>query len=88
MNNNASIKYTAVLPNEYVSELKNLAAKKIIPSVNYGIKRAVEKYLEQSRKERYEQDMQEAAQDKEFLKRTVTTQKDFTFVDCEGIGEW
>jgi len=88
MNNNASIKYTAVLPNEYVSELKNLAAKKIIPSVNYGIKRAVEKYLEQSRKERYEQDMREAAQDKEFLKRTVNAQKDFKFVDCEGMGEW
>jgi len=88
MNNNASTKYTAVLPNEYVLELKKLASKKIIPSVNYGIKNAVEKYLEQSRKEEYEKNMQEAARDKNFLKRTLNAQKDFNFVDCEGIGEW
>jgi len=88
MNNNASIKYTAVLPNEYIVELKDLAAKKIIPSVNYGIKNAVKKYLEQSKKERYEKGMQEAAQDEKFLKRTMDCQKNFEFVDCEGIGEW
>ena len=88
MNNNTSIKYTAVLPDEYIMELKELASKKIIPSVNYGIKSAVEQYLEQSRKERYAKNMQEAAKDEEFLKRTLNCQKDFDFVDCEGIGEW
>ena len=88
MNNNTSIKYTAVLPNEYIMELKKLAAQKAIPSVNYGIKSAVEKYLEQSRKEIYEKNMKEAAQDEEFLRRTLNTQKDFKFVDCEDIGEW
>ena len=88
MNNNASTKYTAVLPNEYIVELRELAAKKIIPSVNYGIKNAVEEYLEQLRKERYAKNMQEAAQDEEFLKRTLNCQRDFDFVDCEGIGEW
>ena len=81
MNNNASIKYTAVLPNEYISELKELASKKMIPSVNYGIKYAVQKYLEQSKKERYAKNMQEAAQDENFLKRTLDCQKDFDFVE-------
>ena len=88
MNNNASIKYTAVLPDAYIMELKELAAQKVIPSVNYGIKSAVKIYLEQSRKEKYEKSMQEATQDEEFLKRTLTAQEDFKFVDSEGIGEW
>ena len=88
MNNNASIKYTAVLPDEYIIELKELAAQKFIPSVNYGIKSAVKKYLEQSRKEKYEKGMQEAAKDEEFIKRTMDCQNDFDFVDSEGIGEW
>ena len=88
MNNNTSIKYTAVLPNEYILELKELAAKKVIPSVNYGIKRAVETYLEQSKKEKYAQSMREAAKDEEFLKRTLNAQEDFKFIDCEDIGEW
>ena len=88
MNNNTSTKYTAVLPNEYIAELKELAAKKIIPSVNYGIKSAVAKYLEQAKREKYENNMREASQDEAYLKRTFSTQKDFTAVDCEVSGEW
>jgi predicted DNA-binding protein len=86
--NNTSIKYTAVLPNEYVTELKELASKKIIPSVNYGIRKAVEKYLEQAKKEIYAQNMAEAAKDEDFLKRTLDCQKDFINADCEVGGEW
>ena len=81
--NNTSIKYTVILPCEYISELKELASKKIIPSVNYGIKRAVEKYLEHEKRELYAQSMAEAAKDEDFLKRTLDCQKDFTNVDCE-----
>ncbi|MCL2095680.1 MAG: hypothetical protein FWH10_02110 [Oscillospiraceae bacterium] len=88
MNNNTGIKYTSVLPDEYITELRELAAKKIIPSVSYGIKVAVGKYLEQEKKERYKKYMQEASQDKAFLERTLNAQKDFSFADCEGIGEW
>ena len=88
MNNNTSIKYTAVIPNEYILELKELTAQKIIHSVNYGIKKAVEIYLEKSKKEKYEKSMQEAAKDEAFLKRTLTAQKDFDFIDSEGLGEW
>jgi len=86
--NNMSVKYTAVLPNEYVNELRELTAKKIIPSVNYGIKKAVGKYLEQEKKEMYRKSMEEAANDPDFMKRTLDAQKDFTFVDCEVGGEW
>jgi len=85
---NINIEYTAVLPDEYVTELKKLASKKFIPSVNYGIKRAVEKYLEQVKKEVYSDVMEEADKDAAFLKRTLDTQKDFTVIDCEVGGEW
>ena len=71
---NATIKYTAVLPSEHVNELKALAAQKIIPSVNYGIKRAVEEFLDQSKREIYEKSMMEAVKDAAFLKRTLDTQ--------------
>jgi metal-responsive CopG/Arc/MetJ family transcriptional regulator len=86
--NNINTKYTVTLPSDYVKDLKELSAKKIIPSVNYGIKRAVEKYLAQTKKEIYETSMAEAVKDEAFLKRTLDTQKDFNNVDCEVGGEW
>jgi hypothetical protein len=86
--NNTSIKYTVVLPSEYISELKELASKKIIKSVNNGIKIAIEKYIEQEKKELYAQSMAEAAKDENFLKRTLDCQKDFANVDCEVGEEW
>ena len=39
-------------------------------------------------KEEYEKNMQEAAQDEEFLKRTLECQEDFKFVDYENIEEF
>ena len=69
------------IPSEYLGELQELAEKKIIPSVNYGIKRAVEKYLEQIKKEMYEKSMAEAAKDENFIKRTLEAQKDFSAAD-------
>lgn len=86
--NNTSIKYTVALPSEYISELKELASKKIIKSVNNGIKIAIEKYIQQEKKELYERSMTEAAKDEDFLKRTLDCQKDFANVDCEVGGKW
>ena len=59
----------------------------MIPSVNYGIRRAVEKYLEQVKKEMYANSMSESAKDAAFIRRTVDTQKAFTVVDGEVGGE-
>jgi hypothetical protein len=81
-----SIKYTAVLPQVCVDELKTLAEKKVIPSVNQGIRLAIDGFLAQTKKELYEQSLREAALDAAFIKRTIETQDVFSAVDAEA--EW
>ncbi len=83
-----NIKYTAVLPIDYVNELKELASKKIIPSVNFGIRLAIENYISQSKKELYQKQMTEAAKDEGFMKRTLETDEAFKNVDNEVGGQW
>jgi predicted RND superfamily exporter protein len=83
-----NIKYTTVLPVEYVESLKELAGEKAIPSINSGIREAVEQYLIHKKRELYEAQMIEASKDEEFIKRTMEAQSDFDFVDCEVTGEW
>ena len=48
----------------------------------------VECYIENCKRERYVKLMQEAAQDKEFMKRTTDAQNAFREVDSEVGGEW
>lgn len=83
-----SIKYTAVLPAEYVESLKRMAKRKEIPSVNHGIRQAVGNYLKDEKKARYEQTMLQAAQDKDYMARTMEAQDAFSAVDAEELGEW
>lgn len=84
----SSIKYTAVLPAEYVESLKRMAKRKEIPSVNYGIRQAVGNYLNDEKKARYEQAMRQAAQDNDYMARTLEAQEAFAAVDAEEWGEW
>ena len=84
----ASVKYTTVLPREYVNELKKLAEKKVIPSVNQGIRLAVDGFIAQHKQLEYKLAMQEAAADKAFIKRTLDTQEAFVFSDAEGSDSW
>jgi hypothetical protein len=86
--NAKNIKYTAVLPNEYVLELKELTAIKFIPSVNFGIRLAVENFITESKSELYQKQMEAAAKDKNFIKRTLETQEAFAHVDNEVGGQW
>jgi hypothetical protein len=83
-----NIKYTSVLPLEYVESLKELASEKAIPSINYGIREAVEQYLVVKKKELYENQIIEAAKDEVFNRRLAECQADFSFTDCEVEGEW
>lgn len=83
-----NIKYTAVLPSDYVKELKELASEKIIPSVNFGIRLAIENYISERKKELYQKQMKEAAKDEGFMKRTLETQDAFINVDNEVGGQW
>lgn len=84
----STIKYTAVLPTEYVESLKRMAKRKEIPSVNHGIRQAVGNYLKDEKKARYEQAMRQAAQDSDYMARTMEAQEAFSDVDTEEWGEW
>ena len=82
--NETSVKYTTVLPKTCIDELKSLTAKKIVPSVNQGIRLAVMNFVDIQKQQEYTNMMMEAAQDEAFLKRTMDTQNDFAIVDEEG----
>jgi hypothetical protein len=68
--------------------MQMLAEKKVIPSVNYAIREAIEEYITLTKKQLYVKQMQEAAEDEQFQKRTLDCGKDFTFVDSEVGGSW
>jgi|BioPla2DNA2_1021312.scaffolds.fasta_scaffold02014_18 metal-responsive CopG/Arc/MetJ family transcriptional regulator len=83
-----TIRYTATLPSEYIDELKELVDTQKIPSVNYAIREAVEEYLVQAKKAKYNEQMKDAAKDEAFINRTMTCAEDFSFSDSEVQGEW
>lgn len=85
---NNSVKYTTVLPAEYIAGLKQLVSENVITSINQGIRYAVEDFITQKRKELYNLQMAEASKDSGFLERTTTAQKDFEFADTEVTDEW
>ena len=79
---------TVTLPTEYLTQLMELARENVVPSVNYAVKEAVKAYLDQIKKMKYESLMAEAAEDKDFMKRTLDCANDFSYVDSEVPGEW
>jgi hypothetical protein len=83
-----TVRYTTVLPVEHVNELKAMAQKAVIPSVNRGIRMAIEEFIESQNKLRYEQKMREAAKDKDFINRLSETQGDFKVADHEEMSTW
>ncbi len=83
-----NVRYTATLPAFYIDELKELANLKQIPSVNFGIRQAIDGYLKQMKKAEYDAKMKEAAKDAAFLKRTFQCADDFSDSDSEVLGEW
>ncbi len=85
---NKNIKYTAVLSEEQVKELKELAALDYISSVNSGIRLAIEGFIAKSKNELYQKQMEAAAKDEGFMKRTLETQEVFSAPDQEVDGEW
>ena len=75
-----TVKYTATLTEASVDELKMLAEKNVIPSVNAAIREAIDSYITQTKKELYEKQMQEAARDRSFIMRTMESDKDFSSI--------
>jgi len=83
-----TVKYTAVLPQDYVKELRIMAEKKIIPSVNQGIRVAVEDFLKARNESEYKYKMQEASKDETFNKRIAETMTAFEYTDAKVDDEW
>ena len=83
-----TVRYTTTLSLDYLDELRALANKKTIPSVNHAINEALEVYLKSLKVAQYEASMKEAGRDKAFLSRTLTCADDFQHVDAEVSGEW
>ena len=79
----SNIKYTAIIPQKYLDELRGMVDKKIIPSVNQGIRAAVEDFIKAHKLYEYQAGMREAADDKAFIARTLETQKAFEAADAE-----
>ena len=76
-----SVKYTAVLPQEYLNELRRMTERNEIPSINQGIRTAVKDYVDAHRLSEYQREICEAAADKAFIKRTMDAQVAFEFVE-------
>ncbi len=86
--NSSTSRVTATLPTEQVKMLKQLSLEHRIPSVNFAIRQAVDEYLKQLKKSQYETLMAEAANDDDFIQRTMSCAEDFAYVDSEVAGEW
>ena len=87
MEKSKSVKYTATLSGSSIEELKQLAQKKVVPSVNFAIREAISAYIVQTKKVLYEKEMKEASLDEDYLRRTYETQEDFSCADNEVTGD-
>ena len=86
--NSSTSRVTATLPTEQVKMLKQLSLEHRIPSVNFAIRQAVDEYLKQLKKSQYETLMAEAANDDDFIQRSMSCAEDFAYVDSEVAGGW
>lgn len=77
------VRYTATLPTAQLEVLRRMVAERRISSINQGIREAVASYISELQREHYAALMSQAAEDKEFQKRTASAQRDFESVDDE-----
>jgi metal-responsive CopG/Arc/MetJ family transcriptional regulator len=82
---------TFTLPIDLIDKLKEYAQDNYIPSLNSGVKEALEEYTTKLEKEKLKREMQQASKDKLFMKDLMESQKDFESLDDElsrGTNEW
>lgn len=78
-----SVKYTVVLPESSVKELKELVDGNKITSVNAGVREAIEEYLINLKAKDYRDCLKEAVEDPDFIKRNEDAMKSFRYLDKE-----
>ena len=84
----SSVKYTIILPQTSIDTLKSMARDNVIPSIDQGILTAIEEFVKAHKRAAYEASMREAADDPNFIERTMKMQEDFTEVDLEDFDAW
>ena len=79
----ATVKSTVNLNQYYKEQLEMLVQMKQISSVTEGINAALEAYVKKMQKTIYEEQMQAAAKDPDFMERTMSAQTDFDRMEQE-----
>lgn len=82
---------TFSLPAELLDELKRYVEYDCIPSVNAGVREALEEYALRLKKEVLAKEMEKASKDPLFMKDLEECMKDFDASDTEsagGVDEW
>jgi Arc/MetJ-type ribon-helix-helix transcriptional regulator len=85
------VKYTVVLPESSINELKELVENRDIPSVNAAVREAIEEYIVKAKNENYQKALQDAVKDPEFIKRNKAVARSYESSDKEAeemIPEW
>ena len=83
-----SVKMTTNIRPEYKKQLNELVESKVIASITDGLNQAIELFLKEKKKQQYIIRMEEAAKDKEFIMRTMLSQKDFDTIENGVSAEW
>lgn len=82
---------TFSLPTDLMEKYKEYAKNNYIPSVNAGVKEALEEYAIIIEKDKLKKEMQEAARDPLFVQDLKESMEAFEHSDVEtagGLGEW
>jgi len=74
---------TFSLPTEIIEKFKEYAKSNYIPSLNAGVKEALEEYVKRVEKEKLKQDMIKAANDPQFMQDLEDSMKNFESSDNE-----
>lgn len=88
----ATVKSTINLNKYYKEQLELFVQMNRISSVTEGINTALENYVKTMQKTIYSEQMKAAAADKNFMERTMASQRDFEQIDSQEIAaeadEW
>ena len=79
--------HTFFLPEELVDKYRKYSNQDYIPSMNEGVRRALEKYSQEIAKEILRQKMEEAAEDPQFVEDLEKTMEAFQHADSDTARE-
>ena len=82
------VKSTINIPVRIKEELNRFVELKVVPSFSSGVNTAIEVYLKELRRIEYDKQMEEAAGDKAFIKRTMDCQEEAAKFEGAVTGEW